>query len=107
MPEKPFEPSFLGFPLPPRQAVEDPQKFLASIVEYSEDAIIGCAPDGTIVSWNPAAQKLFGYSAEEIVGQNIVTLTIEEERPAARAIEFMARRNGTVADSRLSIRAAL
>ena len=92
MSEKPFEPSFLGFPMPRRQAVEDPQKFLASIVEYSEDAVIGCVPDGTIVSWNRAAQKLFGYSAEEIVGQNIVTLTIEEERPAAiAAIQRMKR----------------
>ena len=92
MSEKPFEPSFLGSPMPRRQAVEDPQKFLASIVEYSEDAVIGCAPDGTIVSWNRAAQKLFGYSAEEIVGQNIVTLTIEEERPAAiAAIQRMKR----------------
>ena len=92
MSEKPFEPSFLGFPMPRRQAVEDPQKFLASIVEYSEDAVIGCAPDGTIVSWNRAAQKLFGYSAEEIVGQNIITLTIEEERPAAiAAIQRMKR----------------
>jgi PAS domain S-box-containing protein len=90
--EKPFEPSLLTLPTPPRQAIGDAQKFLASIVECSEDAIIGCTPEGVIVSWNRAAQKLFGYSAEEIIGRSIVSLTIHEEIPAANAaIQRMQR----------------
>ena len=92
MAEKPFEPSLPTSVSPAQQTAEDAQKFLASIVEYSADAIIGCTPDGIIVSWNRAAQKLFGYSAKEIVGENIVTLAIDEAVPAANAaIQRMQR----------------
>jgi PAS domain S-box-containing protein len=92
VPKKSFQPSLPTFARLAEQTAEDAQKFLASIVEYSEDAIIGCMPDGIIVSWNRAAQKLFGYSAKEIVGQSIVTLTIREAMPVANAtIQRMQR----------------
>ena len=42
---------------------------LAAIVEYSNDAIYSRTFDGTITTWNAAATRIFGYSAEEIVGQ--------------------------------------
>ncbi len=45
--------------------------FLASIVENSEDAIIGKTLNGEIVSWNAAAERLYGYSAAEAQGQSI------------------------------------
>ncbi|GEM_PF-2967216 len=44
---------------------------LASIVEYSNDAIIGKTTDGIVISWNPAAEAIYGYSAEETVGRSI------------------------------------
>ena len=44
---------------------------LAAIVESSDDAIVAQAPDGTITSWNPAAERLYGYAAEEAVGQHV------------------------------------
>lgn len=86
MPEKPFESSLPASVRPAGQTAGDAQKFLASIVEYSEDAIIGCTPDGIIVSWNRAAQKLFGYSAEEIIGQNVAALAIDEAIPVVKAV---------------------
>jgi two-component system, LuxR family, sensor kinase FixL len=50
------------------------QEFLARIVEDSEDAILSKSLDGTILTWNPAAQQLFGYTAEEVVGQPVTIL---------------------------------
>jgi PAS domain S-box-containing protein len=44
---------------------------LASIVEFSQDAIISRAVDGTILTWNLGAERLFGYSPAEMVGQSI------------------------------------
>ena len=56
---------------------------LAAIITSSTDAIISKSLDGKIISWNPGATRLFGYLAEEMVGQSIVRLIpserIEEE----------------------------
>jgi PAS domain S-box-containing protein len=57
--------------------------FLASIVECSDDAIIGKNLNGIILSWNRAAQNIFGYSAAEAIGQPVTILSppdhIDEE----------------------------
>ncbi len=47
------------------------QQFLAAIVEYSDDAILGLTPEGNIFSWNKGAQDIFGYTAEEAIGQPV------------------------------------
>ncbi|MBC8031559.1 MAG: PAS domain S-box protein [Pyrinomonadaceae bacterium] len=47
---------------------------LAAIVESSQDAIIGKTGDGIITSWNKSAERLYGYSAEEVVGRSIAVL---------------------------------
>src|SRR5262249_8427703 len=47
---------------------------LRALVEASDDAIIGKTLDGTIVSWNKGAEKIYGYRAEEILGQPISVL---------------------------------
>ncbi|ABA59421.1 PAS sensor, serine phosphatase RsbU regulator of sigma subunit [Nitrosococcus oceani ATCC 19707] len=56
-----------------KQGEIDAQR-LAAIVESSEDAIISKTLDGIVISWNSAAQRIYGYSAEEICGQSISIL---------------------------------
>jgi PAS domain S-box-containing protein len=53
---------------------------LAAIVKCSEDAIITKAPDHTIRSWNPGAEKLYGYSAEEVIGKAVTMLAPADRR---------------------------
>lgn len=54
------------------QRAEEALAHLAAIVESSEDAIYSHTPEGVILTWNPAAERLYGYSAEEIKGQSIL-----------------------------------
>lgn len=51
-----------------------PEYFLAAIVESSDNAIVGVALDGTILSWNRGAERLYGYTAAEMVGLSIQKL---------------------------------
>src|SRR3990172_7319774 len=51
------------------------QAMLAAIVENSNTAIIGCALDGTILSWNAAAERMFGWPASEAIGQPVAIIT--------------------------------
>ena len=54
------------------------RSFLASIVESSDDAIIGTTLDGRILSWNRGAGQIYGYSAEEIIGRALAVLALPE-----------------------------
>lgn len=62
-----------------RKAAEEEVARLAAIIESSEDAIVGKTLDGLITSWNKGAEKLYGYSAEEVLGRP-VSLLVPPER---------------------------
>jgi PAS domain S-box-containing protein len=62
-----------------RKRLERAQGLLASIVDSSEDAVVSKNLDGTITSWNKSAERLFGYPAEEAIGQHI-TLIVPHDR---------------------------
>jgi PAS domain S-box/hemerythrin-like metal-binding domain len=48
--------------------LEEQTAFLAAIVRCSDEGFVGFSPDGTIQSWNEAAERIYGYSAAEVVG---------------------------------------
>ena len=53
---------------------------LASIVDYSDDAIIGKSLDGVILNWNKGAERLYGYPAAEVIGKPI-SILLPSDRP--------------------------
>ena len=54
-----------------RKRAEQELERLAAIVEYSNDAIVAVRPGGEVIAWNPGAERLYGYSAEEAIGRHI------------------------------------
>ena len=68
-----------------RNEAETANSLLAAIVDSSDDAIISKSLDGVITSWNKSAERLFGYTAREAVGQHI-TLIVPPDRLHEEAI---------------------
>jgi len=71
-----------------RRRAEEAKKSLAAIVESSDDAILSETLDGTIKSWNAGAEKMYGYTAGEMVGQHVSKLIPPElEHELLRILE--------------------
>ncbi len=66
--------------------------WLASIVESSDDAIVSINLDGIITSWNRGAERIFGYTAEEAIGQPITIVIPQHRRDEERVILTRIRR---------------
>ena len=75
---------------------EDAPLRLAAIVESSDDAIVGKGLDGIITSWNAAAERIFGYVAEEIIGKPITILIPPDYQKEEEAIIERIRRGQRV-----------
>jgi len=69
-----------------RKRAEESQRWLATIVESSTDAIIGKTLDGIILSWNQAAERMYGYTAEEVIGRPITLLAPPERADEAERL---------------------
>jgi diguanylate cyclase (GGDEF)-like protein/PAS domain S-box-containing protein len=63
----------------------------SAVIEFSGDAIISTAPDGVIMSWNPAAETLYGYTMPEIIGRSIMLLVPEGLTDESVAIQAKLR----------------
>ena len=88
----------------PKQA-EEITGLLAAIVASSDDAIISKNLDGVITSWNKSAERIFGYDAEEAIGQHI-TLVIPPERHAEESEILNRVRRGERVDHFQTVRRA-
>lgn len=70
--------------------------WLAAIVDSSEDAIVSKTLEGVITSFNAAAERLYGYQAEEVLGKHISTIVPEDLHPQLVEIEASLRRGEKV-----------
>ena len=71
---------------------EQQLRWIASIVELSDDVIISKNFDGVIISWNKGAERVFGYTAEEAIGQPITIVIPEDRHDEERQILTRIRR---------------
>ncbi|MGA2925262.1 MAG: EAL domain-containing protein [Solirubrobacteraceae bacterium] len=72
------------------EGAQDAIARLAAIVESSDDAIVGQTLDGTITSWNPAAERIYGYRADEALGRHM-SMLCPGERERRQLAEILAR----------------
>lgn len=81
-----------------RKQVEFQARWCESIVKSSEDAIVSLTLDGVVTSWNPKAQAMFGYSAEEIVSSQGLLLVPEERKEELHSIIGRIRQGEVVSN---------
>lgn len=74
-----------------RNQAEEKARQLAAIVESSEDAIVGRTLDGIVTSWNRGAEKIFGYTSDEMLGQPLTRLFPEDRLAEEQRILDAAR----------------
>jgi len=80
-----------------RKQLQEQRRWLASIVESSNDAVIGKDLNNTILSWNQGAEKIYGFTASEAVGQP-VSLIVPEDKLDEEAHHMERLRRGEYVD---------
>jgi PAS domain S-box-containing protein/putative nucleotidyltransferase with HDIG domain len=81
-----------------RKQAETMRSQLAAIVRSSNDAIIGMDPDGIIRSWNPGAEKVYGYCQEEVVGKPVSILAPVNKTQETRGLIEAVQRGESIVD---------
>jgi PAS domain S-box-containing protein len=71
-------------------------RLLASIIATSDDAIVSKDPNGIVTSWNQGAERIFGYTANEIIGKPILTIIPSDRRDEEASIIRRIRRGERV-----------
>ena len=79
-----------------REQLERDARRLAAIVDSSDDAIVSKDLDGIVTSWNAAAESMFGFTAEEMIGQSIRRLIPAERQPEEDEVLGRIRRGERV-----------
>jgi len=69
-----------------RRLATEASRRLAAIVEYSDDAILSTSLDGKVLSWNAGAEMMYGYMAEEIIGEDVSKLAGPDKEKESAAI---------------------
>ncbi|TWO71615.1 PAS domain S-box protein [Caenimonas sedimenti] len=77
-----------------RKKAEEVQRWLSSVVRATSDAVISFAPDHTILSWNGGAERIFGYTAEEAIGQPLTMLAPDGGAEQDRLVANVVHGNG-------------
>jgi len=98
------------------QAVKNAQ-LIAAIVEFSDDAIVCSTLEGVVTSWNPAAERMYGYSGNEVISKsgsllapedrasemNAVLVRVKDGETVEHLETTLARKDGTVVPVSLTI----
>jgi PAS domain S-box-containing protein len=93
------------------------KQYVESLVEINPTAIVAVDPDGSVMSWNLAAEELFGYSRDEAIGRKVDDLVVGREDLRSEAVSYdevlragrfhtvtqRTRRDGTLADVELIV----
>jgi PAS domain S-box-containing protein len=100
-----------------RKALEQDRARLAAIVEYSDDAIVSMSADCIIISWNPGAERQYGYTAEEVIGCPLSVLfpvehyqeyqrtlmSVRQGQPVTSCDTVRRRKDGTLLSTSVNI----
>ena len=96
------DPNKLSLPLPNSENPVNVERWLAAIVESSDDAILGMSLSGVITSWNAAATRIFGYEPHEALGQPVSLLAWPGEQERIDLFLAILRHGGRVHHTEVS-----
>ena len=80
-----------------KKKAEEQTAMMAAIIEYADDAIVNLTLNGIVIGWNHGAERLYGYSAEEMIGHRIVRLHPPDKHEEYHSIMARAKRGERVA----------